>query len=78
MDRFDVGAWAMVHWIYNTSGDAFAKLVFPGVAPIYHDEKANAWGRSPVRALGMLDDKHRAIVLAAVKEFETIATEQLR
>lgn len=68
MDDFDVGAWAMVDYIYNTSGDKFAADVFPGSHPSYQNEKAMAWGDSPVRAMGFLDHIHRERLFAAVRQ----------
>lgn len=68
---FNVGAWAMVCWIYNTSGIAFAKIAYgEDQHPSYLIEKADVWGKSPVRALGFLDEHCRARVLEAIRRHE--------
>lgn len=69
MRDFDAGAWAMVSYIYNTSGEEFARDAYGEDAhPSYLAEKAETWAASPVRAMGFLDAKGRARIFAKVSE----------
>jgi hypothetical protein len=69
---FDAGAWAMVAYIYNTSGEQFVADVYESTAhPNYLAEKANAWAKSPTRAIGALDVHRIRILLRAVRKYET-------
>jgi hypothetical protein len=68
VNEFQSGAWAMADFIYNTSGDKFAELVFPGLHPSYMKEKALMWFDSPTRALSFLDEERRAIVLQYIED----------
>jgi hypothetical protein len=79
MDDFEVGAWAMVYWIYNTSGVKFAETAY-GVDQNrdYLNEKAALWAMSPVRALGFLGPEQRERVFAAVRECAQEARDSLR
>lgn len=77
MNDFEVGAWAMVNYIYNTGGEAFADAVFPGSHPSYRAEKADQWAASPQRAMGYLDNVHRERLFVAVRQHEQAAREQL-
>jgi hypothetical protein len=68
MDEFDVGAWAMVQWIYNTSGYKFAEIAYgKDHHPSYLHEKANMWADSPARAMGYLGNEQRKRIAAAVR-----------
>jgi hypothetical protein len=79
MNQLHIGAWAMIHWIYNTSGERFAETAygkdqFRG----YLMEKAAIWAKSPVRALGFLGPEQRARVLeAAMASYEMQAIRDL-
>ena len=68
-ESFNVGAWAMVSWIYNTSGEVFAEIAYgKDQHPSYLDEKADAWAKSPARAMGYLGEEQKARVLDAVMD----------
>ncbi len=68
LDRFDVGAWALALYLYNTNGEQFVRDVFGDVHPSYAAEKAEAFGLSPLRAIGFLDNERRARLLAVARE----------
>lgn len=75
---FHVGAHVMLAYIYNTSGFKFANDVFPGEHEDYLNEKAEAWGHSPVRALGYLDREHFArVVEIAIDQYGAQAEAQI-
>ena len=67
-DDFATGAWAMVQFLYDTSGYQFAELIWPGRHPNYIAEKATAWTESPARAISMLDVENRTKLLGAVRQ----------
>lgn len=76
--EFDVGALALVFYLYNTSGTQYAEDVFPGEHPNYLEEKAGMWARSPSRAIGFLDSEHLRRLFAIARErYEAQARKQL-
>jgi len=73
-----IGAWAMVLYIYNTSGVKFVQDVYGIVHPTYEEEKMKAWGQSPATAMGFLDQEHREKLLSiAVERWGDVSREAL-
>lgn len=69
LSDFDAGAWAMVSYIYNTSGDQFARDAYGEEHhPSYLAEKASTWASSPARALGFLGAEQRARIFTKVRK----------
>lgn len=66
-----VAAHAVLAYIYNTSGVKFVSDIFgTEVHPGYADEKADAWGHSPVRAISYLDERNfRRLVEKALEKY---------
>lgn len=77
-DAMIVGALCMVHYLYHTSGVAFAEEVFglPHTRE-YLTEKAALFYRSPTRAIGFLDGHHlKKLLTIALQRHQQAASEQ--
>ena len=59
---------AVCTYIYNTSGETFARDLFSGSHPDYLAEYAEIWGGSPVSAIGKLDARNFARWVTIVLE----------
>jgi hypothetical protein len=56
---FQLGAVAMILYLYNTGGVRFVEDIFGAdVHPTYMREKAHSYAESPTRAIGNLDSNN--------------------
>ncbi len=69
-----IGGWCMIAYIYNTSGDQFARDVHGEDAhPSYLNEYAELFAQSPAGAIGKLDDAHFCKLMDIAEQRHAIA-----
>ena len=65
--HFEIGAWAMVLFLHDTSGVEYAELIYgKDKHPNYLAEKAELFAKSPTSAISALDAEHILKLLAIV------------